>query len=349
MPEDHEYLEILKANVGFEAAPQRWVPYARRQAFRRVGAEKLRSCPDCDGQDVAPIGQYVYYSTLCRLCRCRGCDLVFSDTRLDPTVIAQHFERHYKDESYFSRQRKTVIDQVASIIDTCAGHKASVLDIGGAKGHLMAALRARRPDLDLTVNDLSGDACDHARRHFGLRTISGPLSALQDSGVQYDVIALIDVMYYEPDLKALWAVISRRLKTGGVAVIRIPNRSWIVRTSERAKDLCLSTHRRSMTARISFFNPEHLYVLSRRYLQRPFAQLGFADARFEPARLIAPAPSTRLGCSLFFALAAGIAAFSGGRIVLTPSQLITVTKQISPVSTTASGQSDGRFATPMTL
>jgi SAM-dependent methyltransferase len=316
------YLEILKSNRGFEPA-ECWVDYARTHAFQRVAAEKLVGCPDCGSDDSTRVGQYVYYSTLCQLRCCRRCDLIFSDTRLDPGLILQHFERQYKDERYFRVERQAVIDQVVGVIDGHASPGASVLDIGGAKGHAMAALRARRPDLSLTVNDLSREACEHASRHFGLRTIPGPLAALRSSTERYDVVALIDVMYYEPDLTALWTALSSLVKPGGVVLMRIPNRSWFLRTSERLKDRLRSAANRRMATHVSGFNPEHLYAFSRRYLGGALVRLGFGEPQFEPACML----GTNGTCHrVAFAVAGAIASLSGGRLVITPSQIVIARK-----------------------
>lgn len=75
-----------------------------------------------------------------------------------------------------------------------------VLDIGGAKGHLLTALRVRRPDLRLVLNDLSEDACNYAAQNYGLNTVCGDVKALRMSSTRYDVIIMSDVIYYEPDI-----------------------------------------------------------------------------------------------------------------------------------------------------
>ena len=138
--------EILKSNKGFKN-PEQWVDYALLHKFRRVEAEKLQACPDCGERESGFLGQYVYYSTLVELRSCENCELLFSDTRIDPKVIYAHFEKAYKDEEYFTRQRRGIFEQIADLVNSSACLGASVLDIGGAKGHLLAHVKKRRPDL----------------------------------------------------------------------------------------------------------------------------------------------------------------------------------------------------------
>src|SRR5437868_6180727 len=152
--ERQQMLSVLAGNVGF-AQPAEWVDYALRYHFRPVRAERVRACPNCGGIDSTKLGQYVYYSTLHGLRECRTCGLVYADARIDPSIVQHHFESTYKDEEYFRRLRAPIFRQLAALVDRHAPGSGRVLDIGGAKGHLMAEVQRRRPDLELTVNDLS--------------------------------------------------------------------------------------------------------------------------------------------------------------------------------------------------
>ncbi|MCI0561076.1 MAG: class I SAM-dependent methyltransferase [Nitrososphaera sp.] len=89
------------------------------------------------------------------------------------------------------------------------------LDVGGAKGHLSGILRRRRPDLDIVVNDVSRFACEWARSHYGLKTICGPIGALDERDGKFDVVIMSDVIYYESELNNLWRVLPDLLNEGG--------------------------------------------------------------------------------------------------------------------------------------
>ena len=103
---------------------------------------------------------------------CEACGLAWFDARLDPDVLIGHFERAYKDDAYFLEARRPISQQLASLIDRIAPVRGNVLDIGGAKGHLMHMVALRRPDLRVAVNDISESATKYAAEALGTPTIT---------------------------------------------------------------------------------------------------------------------------------------------------------------------------------
>jgi hypothetical protein len=77
------------------------------------------------------------------------------------------------------------------------------------------------------------------------------------------------------------------LRVGGSFVLRLPNRRWLIdlAQSEPARRLRRST---SPECTVPFFNPEHLYVFGREFLQRTLAGLGFQEIRFRPSPFLMP-------------------------------------------------------------
>ena len=130
--------------------------------------------------------------------RCGSCGLMYVDTHIDSHVIRRHFETAYKDDEYFLRQRKYVFQHIANIVDRHSKRGARVLDIGGGKGNLLDLVRRTRSDLNLTLNDISENACRYAEENFRLRTICSGLTAVPGTAEKFDVLLLIDVIYYEP-------------------------------------------------------------------------------------------------------------------------------------------------------
>ncbi|MBT1071826.1 class I SAM-dependent methyltransferase [Pelotalea chapellei] len=312
-------LDLLRFNKGF-SSPEEWVDYGIQHNFKRVRADKLDACPDCSSRSSRSVGQFIYYSTLVRLQLCIDCGLIFADTRIDSQVIQSHFENAYKDEHYFLRRRRRVFDQLACLISRAAPRGGRVLDVGGAKGHLLAVLQQQRPDLGLVLNDLSTEACNHAAECYGFEVIPGDVNALERVTTRFDVVVMSDVVYYEPDLKKLWALLPRLLAPGGSIIIRMPNKlslikGWqlFLRFSGREK-MC-------MQKRIRFFNPEHLYVLSRSYLTNRFKKAGFSQIRFLPSELLVQ-EQENIRYPLFYSVAKAVSLISLGAIVLTPSYVV---------------------------
>jgi 2-polyprenyl-3-methyl-5-hydroxy-6-metoxy-1,4-benzoquinol methylase len=315
-------LSVLRHNVGFDV-PELWVDYALRHGFRRVKATNVVRCPDCGGQSKRSIGQFVYYSTLVRLVECDTCGLVWADTRLDPSVLMEHFEGAYKDDEYFLQARRAIFDQLAGLIDRIAPVRGRVLDVGGAKGHLMHTVSARRPDLTVVMNDVSESATRYATEHFGIPTITGDVRALCGDETKYDVVVLSDVLYYEPNIAEMWSVLPRLTAGHGSVLIRVPNKVHLLRTTQSLRNLLTSKRQRATQANIRFFNPEHLLLLSRRYLQRRLQRLGFVDIQCLPSPLLRSSARVPNALGQIAFQAARLAnVVSGGHLVATPSMVL---------------------------
>jgi len=315
-------LFVLQHNVGFDV-PDLWVDYAIRHGFRRVKASKIVSCPDCGTNARRSLGQFVYYSTLLRLVECAACGLVWADARLDPDVLRGHFERAYKDDTYFLKARHPIFQHLAGLIDRIAPVRGNVLDIGGAKGHLMYLVALRRPDLRVTVIDISQSATIYATQQLGIPTITGDVCDLQREGATYEVIVLSDVLYYVPNIATTWSLLSKLVAHGGSVIIRVPNRFLLIRASQAISTLFRSSRRRAMQTRIRFFNPEHLLVLSRRYLTTRLRHLGFGEVTCLPSPSLASTSSLANAARVTAFHAAGLASLvSGRRVVGTPSMIL---------------------------
>jgi 2-polyprenyl-3-methyl-5-hydroxy-6-metoxy-1,4-benzoquinol methylase len=317
-------LGILQYNKGF-IHPEKWIEYGLLHDFQRVQAEELHECPDCRSRSSTAIGQYVYYSTLMRLRECTKCGLLFSDKRIDSKVIQSHWEHTYKEETYFRKSRRRIFEQLSALADRAAVQGANVLDIGGAKGHLLAALKKRRPDLHVVLNDLSKEACNYAAEKFGFQTLCGDASALQASSSKYDLIIMSDVIYLEPELQKQWRGLANLLAKNGVVIIRAPNKYVLIRLWQFMIRVINGWAQPEMQDHMTFFNPEHLYVFSRRYLVTRLKELGFNHVTIMPSELLVEIQSD-LWHGLYFRLCKVLSILSFGRWVLTPSLLVLAKK-----------------------
>jgi SAM-dependent methyltransferase len=283
----------------------RWLDRVAELGLREVRGEHLTACPGCGREPERVIGQYVHYSHLARLMECR-CGLWYSDLRLNAETVRGHFERAYKDDEYF-RARRPVFDHLARLVSQRTPYGGSVLDVGGAMGHLALMIWNIRPDVDLTVTDVSEDACRKAKT-FGLHTMPVSVAGLGDWLPQYDVVICSDVLYYEPNIGQVWETLSGIVRPGGSLVIRGPNRTDTIRHAGTEQD-ALSTQVRGL-------NPEHLYVFTRGYLEARLAEVGFTGIRTLPSPV---------GQGSRFATLAGLVACTLG-LPVTPS-VVTIARK----------------------
>ena len=327
MKNDDYWLDLLKHNKGFESPiSDQWVEYAKTHNFQGIKAEKIFKCPDCGCGIFSPVDQYIYYSTLITLQYCNHCGLYYSDTHIDPSIIAQHFESTYKDEFYFLNQRKDIFDYISYIADIYSPQRGKILDIGGGKGHLLANLSKRRPDLDLTLNDMSKKSCNYVIKNYGFKTICGPSSYLTKTPNKFDVILLIDVIYYEPDIIKMWNAVDTILNNAGTLIIRIPNKLGLIRLNQKwNKIININKHTDNQNITIKFFNPEHIYIFSRSYLYNRLKQLDFNEFVVYPSPLLSKKQShAQMNpiYHLYFRISKLICKFSFKKLILTPSLIL---------------------------
>lgn len=307
-------IEILKSNVGFDH-PEKWVDYAAKKNFKFVPAKQIPRCPDCGSEPRGALGQYVYYSTLLRLKVCSNCDLIWSDAAIDPAVINAHFEFSYKDETYFEERRRDIFQHLAGIIAARSPQSGSVLDIGGGMGHLMDAVRSIRKDLQLVVQDVSAHSIEYAKNRFSLETLCGTMTQI-GTDRKYDVVVLSDSLYYEDGLNQFWQLLPSILKPGGAVIIRVPNKLLWIRLSSAFHALFSSPTRDT----IRFFNPEHKYILSRKYLRRRMEGIGFEVESIPSPSLIPKAPVHKIAGRTTYFLSVLLNKIAG--FVMTPSMVI---------------------------
>lgn len=170
--------KVLLENVGY-AYPESWLDYAAAHDFTRVQATRVPRCPDCGSAPKAPLGPYVYYSTLISFA---DMSRVPSDLERRPSRPGrrqQAFRNPTKDRDYFRRSGVRIFDHLAREISRLTPRQGRVLDIGGAQGDLMHRLTTQRPDVTAVVRDLSEDAVRYARESFGLDGVAGDIRSLQ--------------------------------------------------------------------------------------------------------------------------------------------------------------------------
>lgn len=323
--EKRHYLDILQHNNGF-SKPERWVDYARIHDFRKVRATHLDRCPDCSGNDLRKLGHYIYYSTLIRLESCQSCGLIFSDQILDDRIFNSHFEQAYKDKYYFEISRHEIFLQISKIISDVAPHNAKVIDIGGAQGHLMDIARKIRPDLSILINDISPTALMYAKKKYRLDTRCCSLSDLANHNEEFDVVSLIDVLYYARNISNAYEAINQLCKPGGYVIVRIPNKLWIIKLFLILDRLRVPKKDREIQDKVRYFNPEHLFIFSKKYMRSSLQKLGMSQIKFVPSEMLRRSLTGIRINRIAYLICALIYYISFRMLILTPSQLVIAKK-----------------------
>jgi 2-polyprenyl-3-methyl-5-hydroxy-6-metoxy-1,4-benzoquinol methylase len=267
---------LLLSNKGFEHSLDDWIPLVDTCNINQIPSEWRLNCPYCGCEKNRVVGQYLYYSNLPRLRSCLNCSLVYSDILIDESVLLEHFEIAYKDEEYFLSERMEIFREICQEVVQNAPPSARVLDVGGATAVLAEMIQEKRPDLEITISDISGVACNIARQK-GFQVIHGGISDT-DLNKRYEVILLIDVLYYERNLPEAIERISQILTEEGCMVYRGPNKMPFVILGGFIGRIFPAF------GKIPFFNPEHLYILHPSFLRQVFRSRGFSSIDIRPSR-----------------------------------------------------------------
>jgi len=325
-----ELLEILCYNKGFDN-PERWLNYARLHSFKKREAVYCPLCPDCKGEEGKVIGQYIHFNQLVRLRKCRLCGLAYSDVLLDENFWAEYFEDVYKNETYFVEQRNLIYKGIISIISKLVNRSRSftAIDIGGAKGHLSHLISSYFPKSDTTLTDISEEACRYAKEYFSLRVICCDIDGLKKLNKKYTLVLLIDSLYYSPAINDAWKTISQMVDDDGSLILRLPNKLWGVICCQKMLRLISSKARKGMQDKIIGINPEHIRFFSVRYLRDRISNLGFHSFTVYPSPPLLPLhPLKRVLARLFWILAISLYELSFGKVLITPSIIVTAKKRV---------------------
>jgi len=314
---EKELLKILNHNSGFDS-PYEWLLYAEKHNFRKVESTGLGCCPDCRSSNRSKIGQQVYYSTLMSFMECCNCGLIYSDTHLNEDVIKSHFESAYKDHEYFLVSRAAIFQQISNMVNKCSPQGAKVIDIGGAEGHLLSLIHKDRFDLDLTLNDISEKACKYAHTEFDLKTICSPMKNLSHVDQKFDILLLIDIIYYEPDIIELWNSISYLTDVKGTLIIRLPNRYPLIILYQKIRRIFIRS-RNDMSDSIRFLNPEHIYIFSKNYLKKRLEGMGFNSIVYIPSTPMKLIGVKGFIVGVYYLIAKLIGNVTAGWLIITPS------------------------------
>lgn len=327
MKQNNYYYDVLRHNGGFYPL-EKWLPYAETYKFQKTNSITLKSCPDCESNELTTLGQYIHYSNLFHIKYCLKCGLYFSDKLLDKEVITHHFENTYKDEQYFSNQRKPIFDHISSIVARLTPENGSVLDVGGGKGHLLDKIITVRPDINCTLSDLSEQSCNYCTETYAIESICCDIPGLQRLNVCFDTVIMIDVIYYEPEINAMFRTIENMLDPkNGVLVIRIPNKLMLIKVCQFLLTKFGSNKSKFFQSKVKYFNPEHIYIFSQYYLRRKLKKAGFNEVTFIPSPLLNKSGgNANFIWRIYFLFAKAVAKVTLGKLILTPSMVVVANK-----------------------
>jgi 2-polyprenyl-3-methyl-5-hydroxy-6-metoxy-1,4-benzoquinol methylase len=158
-----------------------------------------------------------------QLLRCSDCGGVFVSPLPQPAEVTAHFQESELDDAAllrkFEKNRENVLAKVASYLHSRQS-KGRVLDVGCATGLFLSHF-FRGEEWEAWGIDLNPAEVRSAQKK-GIRAHLGTLREASFQDAQFDIITVLDALYYFPHPKEELSEIRRLLKSDGLLVIELP-------------------------------------------------------------------------------------------------------------------------------
>lgn len=176
----------------------------------------------------------------------------------------------------YERARLDLPERCIRWLRTLLGYRlppARILELGSGHGAFVALMRAA--GFDATGLELSPWVVEFARRTFGVPMLCGPVETQALPGRSFDVIVLNDVLEHLADPARTMARCAELLGAGGSVQVQTP----CYPEGQTYQQLVETKH-----PFLAMLQPrEHLYLFSRRAVERLFAEAALPLVAFEPA------------------------------------------------------------------
>lgn len=177
------------------------------------------SCPLCGSEAALPLLQVLSR----RVVRCRGCNLVYRNSRPTASGLAGAFSREGANpelEERVGERRSRHFRRFLKI----AGRPGRLLDVGCGYGFFLRL--AQEAGSDAIGVDLDPQAVEYARARLQVNALSGDLRDFRFPDGSFDLVTLWNVLECVPDPLDLLTEVHRVLKVGGQVFIRTQNSQW---------------------------------------------------------------------------------------------------------------------------
>jgi SAM-dependent methyltransferase len=161
-----------------------------------------------------------------RILACGGCRLLYNSPRLDEASLDALYDHNYylfqEPEAVALARIVELHQQTVRSLDALVDDR-EVLEVGCAKGYMLALLRAR--GWRVRGVELSPFAAGFARTVFGLEVFQGSLEAFAAShqGLGLPAAVSTDVIEHVPDPPRFLEALAAVLRPGGVLLLGTPN------------------------------------------------------------------------------------------------------------------------------
>jgi SAM-dependent methyltransferase/folate-dependent phosphoribosylglycinamide formyltransferase PurN len=253
--------------------------------------------------------------------RCRTDGLLFLNPRPRLNVIVAHRSEFVRNDNieWFTTFRRAALEREARAVQTLKAGGA-LLDIGCAAGTFFEFFP--RDCWRLYGVDTSRTGVEIAREGYGAEVACGTIRDARYPAKSFDVVSVLDTLYYAPNPLEELNEIARVLKDDGLLVVEIPGHNY--RAMREKGPVCWlldGVWRRNLAdhSHLYFFSPDTLRLLLRK--------AGFRVIRMcpEPASLSRGAISAVVNAG-HFAVARLLFCATAGRVSIAGKELYLAVK-----------------------
>lgn len=232
-------------------------------------------CPACgDGADRVDVGIVrqggrgdVAFS------RCRSCGAYVSGQVFDVGAESARVESqpwgHEPTALALNAFKQRMFDRALAAVRRRRPPPATLLDVGCSFGGFL--LTARTSGYQVHGTDIGAPAVAFVREQGMPAEVSATIDALPGTWREFDAIAVLDVNCYWPDQPKELRGIRDRLKPGGVLVMRVVDKSWMMTLGRALRPVMPALARRLRSTSVN----DHRFSMPLRSFLRELDRAGF--------------------------------------------------------------------------
>lgn len=280
-------------------------------------AEETVSCPICEISDSSPFIKSNGYQVV----KCRKCDMLYVNPRIDRSKLSQYFEEEYiADDNRvkvdFTSFREASLEREAKIVRTLLPEGGRLIDVGCASGAFLGYFASDKK-WHVEGVEPSRFAAEYAEKKYGVKVHSGFLKTAGLHKADFDIVVSLDTFYYHPDPNSDAAEIARILKPGGYFAVEIPGLRF--RLLKNTGIVCKMIY--GDAARLNA--GEHIYFYSRKTLTSLLMKHGFTPVGYFPEQSpFTGSKSSRLISNIYYGLTGGLYRMTSGKINIAPKEFL---------------------------
>jgi len=290
------------------------------------------NCNICQGSDTEVV---VRDDGMIRFVKCRHDRLVYMNPRPKRESLRRFHRQFVRNDNLvlFSDYRRQVLKREAEAIKqfkSCG----NLLDVGCATGTLFEHFPP--PDWHAFGVDTSLLGAALARDRHRASVYCGTVYEASYSSRFFDVITMLDTLYYSPDPYSELLEFRRILRDDGILAIEIPG--YLYSLCRDKGPICWLLDRTWMRG---FTKTRHLYYFSSRSLRLLLGHAGFRVVSVIPEQAsLARHGLTRVLNEVHFALARAIFAITAGRLSFAGKEIYFAVKNGACLTSASTGKSE---------